>query len=78
MRVGGGALRSVFECLGVQDVVVKSQGSNNPNNMIRAAFLAFKKMNSPKTVAARRGKTVAEIIAGRDGKKLEPAAEEAK
>ena len=62
---------------GVQDVVVKSQGSNNPNNMIRAAFLAFEKMNSPKTVAARRGKTVAEIIAGRDGKKLEPA-EEAK
>ena len=41
--------------------------------MIRAAFLAFNKMNSPKTVAARRGKTVAEIIAGRDGKKLEPA-----
>ena len=71
--IAGGALRAVFECLGVQDVVVKSQGSNNPNNMIRAAFLAFAKMNSPKTVAARRGKTVAEIIAGRDGKKLEVA-----
>ena len=75
--IAGGALRAVFECLGVQDVVVKSQGSNNPNNMIRAAFLAFEKMNSPKTVAARRGKTVAEIIAGRDGKKLETT-EEAK
>ena len=73
--IAGGALRAVFECLGVQDVVVKSQGSNNPNNMIRAAFLAFSSMNSPKTVAARRGKTVAEIIAGRDGKKLEVAAE---
>lgn len=71
--IAGGALRAVFECLGVQDVVVKSQGSNNPNNMIRAAFLAFAKTNSPKTVAARRGKTVAEIIAGRDGKKSEPA-----
>ena len=69
--IAGGALRAVFDCLGVQDVVVKSQGANNPNNMIRAAFLAFSKMNSPKTVAARRGKTVAEIIAGRDGKKLE-------
>ena len=44
--------------------------------MIRAAFLAFSKMNSPKTVAARRGKTVAEIIAGRDGKKLEVATED--
>ena len=74
--IAGGALRAVFECLGVQDVVVKSQGSNNPNNMIRAAFLAFNKMNSPKTVAARRGKTVAEIIAGRDGKKLEVATED--
>ena len=72
--IAGGALRAVFECLGVQDVVVKSQGSNNPNNMIRAAFLAFGKMNSPKTVAARRGKTVAEIIAGRDGKKVEETA----
>ncbi len=71
--IAGGALRAVFECLGVQDVVVKSQGSNNPNNMIRAAFLAFSKMNSPKTVAARRGKSVAEIIAGRDGKKADAA-----
>ena len=70
--IAGGALRAVFDCLGVQDVVVKSQGSNNPNNMIRAVFSAFAKMNSPKTVAARRGKTVAEIIDGRDGKKLEP------
>ena len=73
--IAGGALRAVFDCLGVQDVVVKSQGANNPNNMIRAVFLAFAKMNSPKTVAARRGKTVAEIVAGRDGKKM---AEEAK
>jgi small subunit ribosomal protein S5 len=67
----------VFECLGVQDVVVKSQGSNNPNNMVRAAFLAFSKMNSPKTVAARRGKSVSEIIAGRDGKKFEENTEAA-
>ncbi|MCL2737392.1 MAG: 30S ribosomal protein S5 [Alphaproteobacteria bacterium] len=66
--IAGGALRAVFECLGVQDVVAKSQGSNNPHNMVRAAFLAFSKMNSPKSVALRRGKPVAEIIAGRDGK----------
>ncbi len=73
--IAGGALRAVFECLGVQDVVVKSQGSNNPNNMIRACFTAFRKTNSPKSVAARRGKTVAEIIAGRDGKKSDTAEE---
>jgi small subunit ribosomal protein S5 len=66
--IAGGALRAVFECLGVQDIVVKSQGSNTPGSMIRAAFTAFAKMNSPKSIAARRGKTVAEIIAGRDSK----------
>ena len=73
--IAGGALRAVFECLGVQDVVVKSYGSNNPNNMIRAAFNALARVNSPKLVAARRGKSVAEIIAGRDGKKIEESAE---
>lgn len=67
--IAGGALRAVFDCLGVQDVVAKSKGSNNPHNMVRAAFLAFNKMNSPKTVASRRGKPVAEIIANRDGRK---------
>ena len=67
--IAGGALRAVFDCLGVQDVVAKSKGSNNPHNMVRAAFLAFGKMNSPKTVASRRGKPVAEIVANRDGRK---------
>jgi len=67
--IAGGALRAVFECLGVQDIVAKSQGSNNPHNMVRAAFLAFSRVNSPKSVAARRGKQVAEIIAARDGAK---------
>ena len=67
--IAGGALRAVFDCLGVQDVVAKSKGSNNPGNMVRAAFLAFGNMNSPKTVAARRGKPVAEIVANRDGRK---------
>ena len=76
--IAGGALRAVFECLGVQDIVVKSQGSNTPGNMIRAAFLAFAKMDSPKTVAARRGKTVAEIIANRDGKEVNAEANETK
>jgi small subunit ribosomal protein S5 len=74
--IAGGALRAVFECLGVQDVVVKSQGSNNPNNMIRAAFAAFGRINSPKSVAVRRSKTVAEIIAGRDEKKVAEEAQD--
>lgn len=68
--IAGGALRAVFDCLGVKDIVVKSQGSNNPNNMIRALFNAFKKSNSPKTVALRRGKTVGEIVANRDNKEI--------
>jgi len=75
--IAGGALRAVFECLGVHDVVAKSQGSNNPHNMVRAVFQAFGKMNSPKSVAARRGKPVAEIIAGRDGKDKTQVAEKA-
>lgn len=66
--IAGGALRAVFSCLGIQDVVAKSKGSN-PYNMVRAAFQAFRKMNSPKIVAARRGKPVAEIVANRDGRK---------
>jgi len=73
--IAGGALRAVFECLGVSDVVAKSQGGNNPHNMVRAAFKAFGLMNSPKSVAARRGKPVAEIIAGRDGKSAPTIAE---
>lgn len=67
--IAGGALRAVFDCLGVQDVVAKVQGARNPHNMVRAAFMAFGKMNSPRTVAARRGKPVAEIVANRDGRK---------
>ncbi|MDR0319242.1 MAG: 30S ribosomal protein S5 [Rickettsiales bacterium] len=74
--IAGGALRAVFECLGVQDVVAKSKGSNNPYNVVRAAFAAFRNMNSPKTVAARRGKSVAEIVAARDGKPVKEAAAE--
>ncbi|MDR3208661.1 MAG: 30S ribosomal protein S5 [Rickettsiales bacterium] len=66
--IAGGALRAVFDCLGVQDIVAKSKGSNNPHNMVRAAFLAFEKMNSPKSVASRRSKPVAEIVANRDGR----------
>ena len=63
--IAGGPMRAVFECLGVQDVVTKSQGSSNPYNMVRATFAALKNQVSPRTVAAKRGKKVAEIIGRR-------------
>lgn len=63
--IAGGPMRAVFECIGVQDVVTKSQGSSNPYNMVRATFEALKNQVSPRTVAAKRGKKVAEIIGRR-------------
>lgn len=63
--IAGGAMRAVFEMLGVQDVVAKSMGSTNPYNVIRATFDALAHQESPRTVAARRGKKPAEINARR-------------
>ena len=58
-------MRAVFETLGVQDVVTKSIGTSNPYNMIKATFEALKAMNSPRNVAAKRGKKVSEIVGRR-------------
>lgn len=63
--IAGGAMRAVFEMLGVQDVVAKSMGSANPYNVIRATFDALGRQESPRTVAARRSKKPAEINARR-------------
>ena len=63
--IAGGPMRAVFETLGVQDVVAKSLGSSNPYNMVRATFDALKREDSPRGVAARRGKKVSEIVARR-------------
>ncbi|MBM3604232.1 MAG: 30S ribosomal protein S5 [Alphaproteobacteria bacterium] len=60
--IAGGPMRAVFEMLGVQDVVAKSQGSQNPYNMIRATIDGLKKESSPRSVAQRRGKKVADIL----------------
>ncbi|MDP2084324.1 MAG: 30S ribosomal protein S5 [Gemmobacter sp.] len=60
--IAGGPMRAVFEMLGVQDVVAKSIGSQNPYNMIRATIDGLKLESSPRMVAARRGKKVAEIL----------------
>ena len=64
--IAGGPMRAVFESLGVADVVTKSVGTNNPYNMIRATFEALKEQASPKAVAQRRGKKIADLI-GRRG-----------
>ena len=60
--IAGGPMRDVFESLGVTDVVTKSVGTSNPYNMIRATFNALTNQETPKHVAARRGKKVADII----------------
>ncbi len=64
--IAGGPMRAVFEMLGVQDVVAKSQGSQNPYNMIRATLDGLKKGASPRSVAQRRGKKVADILGSND------------
>ncbi|MAM63800.1 30S ribosomal protein S5 [Maritimibacter sp. UBA3975] len=64
--IAGGPMRAVFEMLGVQDVVAKSIGSQNPYNMIRATLNGLTKQQSPRSVAQRRGKKVADILPGRD------------
>src|SRR6185312_4098555 len=64
--IAGGPMRAVFEALGVSDVVSKSLGTSNPYNMVRATFDALKNQQSPRMVAQRRGRSVAEILARRE------------
>ena len=64
--IAGGPMRAVFESLGVADVVTKSIGTSNPYNMIRATFEALGEQTSPKSVAQRRGKKIADLL-GRGG-----------
>ena len=64
--IAGGPMRAVFEMLGVQDVVAKSTGSQNPYNMIRATLNALTLEASPRMVAQRRGKKVADILPKRE------------
>ena len=64
--IAGGPMRAIFESLGVADVVTKSVGTSNPYNMIRATFEALVEQTSPKAVAQRRGKKIADLL-GRGG-----------
>ena len=60
--IAGGAMRAVFEVAGVHNVLAKCIGSNNPINVVRATMRGLTDMDSPEAVAAKRGKTVAEIL----------------
>jgi small subunit ribosomal protein S5 len=60
--IAGGPMRAVFEALGVQDVVAKSIGTSNPHNMVKATLAALSSIVSPRVVAARRGKKIADIL----------------
>lgn len=76
--IAGGPVRAVCEALGIKDVVVKSVGSSNPHNMIKAAIAALTQTKSPKNYAEKRGLTVGEIISRRESafkSKSEPSVE---
>jgi small subunit ribosomal protein S5 len=60
--IAGGAMRAVFECAGVRNVLAKSYGSRNPINLVRATLNALIGIRSPEQIAAKRGKTVEEIL----------------
>jgi len=60
--IAGGPMRAVFEVMGVTDIVAKSLGSSNPYNMVRATFDALRRSTTPSEVAAKRGKSVEDIL----------------
>ena len=64
--IAGGAMRALFESLGIKDVVAKCTGSSNPHNMLKATFDAFSKSESPKSIASKRSKKVSEIIKSKE------------
>ena len=72
--IAGGPMRAIFESLGIQDVVAKSTGSSNPHNMIKATFDALRKVRSPRSVAAMRGKKVSEVFGTTGGDTEAPVA----
>lgn len=64
--IAGGPMRAVFETMGVQDVVAKCTGTTNPYNMVKATFDALVNLESPRGIAAKRGKKVGDIVARRE------------
>ena len=66
--IAGGPMRALFESLGIKDVVAKSTGTSNPHNMLKATFDAFKRSESPKSIAAKRSKQISEILNSKEEK----------
>lgn len=60
--IAGNAMRAIFEVMGVENILAKSIGSTNPINVVRATIKGLRDMSSPEQVAAKRGKTVEEIL----------------
>jgi len=60
--IAGGAMRAVFEAVGIHNVLAKCIGSNNPVNVVRATFRGLTEMTTPEAVAAKRGKSVEELV----------------
>jgi len=75
--IAGGPMRAVFETLGIGDVVAKCIGSRNPHNMVKATFAALEKCASPRSVAARRGRKVSDILGKREVAPMQEAATDA-
>ena len=63
--IAGGPMRALFESLGIKDVVAKSTGTSNPHNMLKATFDAFKRSESPKSIASKRSKKVSEVTSSK-------------
>jgi small subunit ribosomal protein S5 len=60
--IAGGAMRAIFEVLGIQDVVAKTLNSSNPHNVLKATLAALKSIETPRIVAMKRGKKVSELF----------------
>lgn len=75
--IAGGPMRAIFEALGVQDVVAKSNGTSNPYNMVKATLEALQSIRSPKAVAGKRGLKIGEVVSRRESNGKETAAKAA-
>ncbi len=69
--IAGGAMRSVFEVIGIQDIVAKSLNSSNPHNVIKATLEALRSIETPRTVAMKRGRKVSDLFSVRESAKEE-------
>jgi small subunit ribosomal protein S5 len=70
--IAGGAMRAVFEAVGIKDVVAKSLSTSNPYNLVKATFDGLQRTNSPKSLANMRGKKVSDIVNKRNSSGKDP------